>query len=265
MSKSKENVYTLFEGDCVYIFGHRGFSEMYPENTMASFRACAENEHVNGIELDIHLCNSGEGVVCHDYSLKRVSGKDVIVENTDYDDLLKVDVGKGEHVPLLEDLFEEFGDRFIYDIELKVPAGKINRKLCLSAWDLVCKYNLGSNVVFSSFNPLALRRLNQCSWYSVPTADIFSQDKEVPKFLQNGFGHFFSGSSYLKPNYKLVTDSFLDKKNMFVIPWTVNTEEEACRLAEKPAVRGLIGNNPEILYQAVKKTAESRIYFPSNC
>ena len=259
--KSEENMYTLFEGSSVYIFGHRGFSEKYPENTMASFTACAENIHVNGIELDIHLCKSGEVVVCHDYSLERVSGRDVIVEKTDYDEIKKINVGSFEHVPLLEDLFKEFGNRFIYDIELKVPAGKINRRLCLKAWDLVCKYELAENVVFSSFNPLTLRRLNKCAWYSIPTADIFSHDSKVPKFLQNGGGHLISGSSYLKPNFRLVTKEFLEEKQMFVIPWTVNTEEEAIRLSKMSLVRGLIGNNPEMLYQAVKKADESRLFY----
>ena len=84
---------------------------------------------------------------------------------------------------------------------------------------------------------------------------------KVPKFLQNGGGHLISGSSYLKPNFRLVTKEFLEEKQMFVIPWTVNTEEEAIRLSKMSLVRGLIGNNPEMLYQAVKKADESRLFY----
>ena len=37
----------------VLVFGHRGFSEEYPENTMISFSKAAENPLVDAVELDV--------------------------------------------------------------------------------------------------------------------------------------------------------------------------------------------------------------------
>ena len=65
----------------VLVFGHRGFSQEYPENTMLSFSKCAENPLVDAVELDVHLCKTGEVVVAHDFSLKRTAGIDSEIED----------------------------------------------------------------------------------------------------------------------------------------------------------------------------------------
>ncbi|MCF0262600.1 MAG: hypothetical protein HUK23_06785, partial [Sphaerochaetaceae bacterium] len=124
--------FSTLGADKVLVFGHRGFSDKFPENTMMSFAACADNPAIDGVELDVHLCKSGEVVVAHDFSLKRTAGLDINIEDLTWDELKEIDVGSfkgsgcggldfsGARVPLLEDLFRTFGDRFIYDIELKV-------------------------------------------------------------------------------------------------------------------------------------------------
>lgn len=45
--------------------GHRGFSGLYPENTMLSFQKALE-AGVDGFEFDTHLTKDGEIVVIHD-------------------------------------------------------------------------------------------------------------------------------------------------------------------------------------------------------
>ena len=41
------------------IIAHRGYSGVYPENTMLAFRK-AEEVGADGIELDVHLSSDGE-------------------------------------------------------------------------------------------------------------------------------------------------------------------------------------------------------------
>jgi len=55
------------------LFGHRGYSLLAPENTMKAFDLCAER-NIPGVELDVHLCKTGELVVIHDHNLRRLSG-----------------------------------------------------------------------------------------------------------------------------------------------------------------------------------------------
>lgn len=258
----------LEEKKKVLVFGHRGFSQDYPENTMLSFRQCAGNPLVDGVELDVHVCRSGEVVVAHDFSLKRTAGLECEIEDLTLDELRDVDVGSFKdpkfsdaRVPLLSDLFSEFGNRFLYDIELKVKAGKINRALSRKVIDIISDFGLWSNILVSSFNPLALgsfgRECRLRHHFSVPpTADIFARSKDIPKILWNGAGHIVSRSSYQKPESRQIDDAYLRSHGRLpIITWTVNTEDEARRLLalNRPRMRvfGLIGNDPHMLAETV--------------
>ena len=52
------------------IFGHRGFSGKYPENTMLAFEKAVEIG-CDGIELDVHLTKDNVLVIIHDEDIKR--------------------------------------------------------------------------------------------------------------------------------------------------------------------------------------------------
>ena len=54
------------------IFAHRGASGAAPENTLDAF-ALAARMGAHGVELDVHICKSGELVVAHDETVDRVS------------------------------------------------------------------------------------------------------------------------------------------------------------------------------------------------
>ncbi|MBR2282754.1 MAG: glycerophosphodiester phosphodiesterase [Spirochaetales bacterium] len=250
----------------VLVFGHRGMSQHYPENTMLSFSRCAESPLIDGVELDVHLCRSGEVVVAHDFSLKRTAGIDHEIESFTLDELNSIDVGsfKGEgfsdcRVPLLRELFSSFGDRFVYDVELKVKAGQVNPELCRKTLDIIREFHLEDRVVVSSFNPFALRAFRGISrreGIHLPMADIFAHSKDIPKILWDGAGHVASGSTYQKPSCEQIDAAYMKRHGRLpIITWTVNTAEEARRLLafnrDEMKVFGLIGNDPEMLSEVV--------------
>lgn len=256
-------MYSLFDKE-FFVFGHRGYSDKYPENTMLSFSKCVDLEGVDGIELDVHRCRSGEIVVAHDGNLKRVAGIDRFIEDMTWDELKDIDVGSFKspefsscRMPLLEELFEAFGARFIYDIEIKVEKGRKYKKLCKDVWSLICEYNLQEQVVVTSFHPFALRFFNKISWMSVPTADIYDNSNPVKgRLLQKlsvGEGRRISNSYFSKPNFGQVTEQYARDLNRPIICWTVNTEEDARRLVGIEGVRGLIGNDPQLLSRVVSE------------
>ena len=65
---------------------HRGLhNETLTENSMGSFANAIERGY--NIETDVHLLKSGEVVVFHDNTLKRVCGKDVKISDLTLEDI----------------------------------------------------------------------------------------------------------------------------------------------------------------------------------
>ena len=75
------------------IYAHRGFSALYPENTMLAFRKAAM-AGADGIELDVHLSKDGEVMIIHDEKLGRTCGLDGVVSDYTRTELEKINAGK---------------------------------------------------------------------------------------------------------------------------------------------------------------------------
>ena len=150
------------------LFGHRGCSKAAPENTFASFKKILENK-IPGVELDVHLCKSGEIVVIHDLNLKRTTGKDALVAETNLDDIKKLDAGlwfdksfKGEKIPTLDEVFKLMGTNVYYDIEIKHQNrqyGELEEKLVAK----IREWGYEDRVIISSFNPIAVLEIGRAS------------------------------------------------------------------------------------------------------
>jgi glycerophosphoryl diester phosphodiesterase len=79
------------ESENVKMIAHRGLSGLERENTMAAFIA-AGNRSYYGIECDIHKTLDGQFVVIHDDNTKRVSPVDNLISETNYEDLLAINL-----------------------------------------------------------------------------------------------------------------------------------------------------------------------------
>lgn len=237
-----------------YILAHRGYSSVAPENTLPAFEE-ALNRNVPGIELDIHLCRSGELIVTHDDNLKRVTGVDALVEDQNFSDIKELDAGgwkapkyAGEKIPLLQDVFDLLGNKVYYDIEIKSRAIKktgIEEKLK----SLIMEYKLEERCIVSSFNPMPLKFFKEMS-ANIPTAIIYSDSDGVPWYLRNGQGRWIASADILKPGHKKVKKGFnfwnKISGDRTVISWTVDDPGEASRLIAA-GVSGIISNDPEAL------------------
>ena len=148
----------------IYVAAHRGFSEKYPENTMAAFRAALEFD-VDQIETDVRVTADGELVLIHDETAERTTdGKGKICEMT-LAEVKKLDAGikkapefAGERVPTLRELMELAKDcpMLTLDIELKEypTEGReaIAFEVCDKVIDVVEEYGFTERVVINSFS-----------------------------------------------------------------------------------------------------------------
>jgi glycerophosphoryl diester phosphodiesterase len=241
------------------LFAHRGLSSIAPENTMAAFKL-ARDMGIPGIELDVHLTNDGKLAVIHDPNTGRVSGTALEVERSAWKDISSLDIGswkgkqwKGERIIELRELFDEFGEGFYYDVELKSSiAGDFGLEATVAAClrdAFASKGGLTGRILVSSFNPMALARFKYLS-PAIPTAIIWSSDSDVPAYLRHGEGRWIGKVDALKPDRTKVRRLSSLRWRRFgsypILPWTVDEAAEATRLLGL-GCEGLISNRPQEL------------------
>ena len=231
------------------IIAHRGFSGVYPENTMLAFRKAIEIG-ADGIELDVHLSKDGQVMIIHDEALKRTTGLDGVISDYTREELEKISAGKTKNdefgftpIPSLEEylaFMAEHKDKFT-NIELKtapVYYPEIEEKTL----ELVRKFYLEKNIIYSSFNWLSIERMQRLGTIS-ETGLLFSGMK-----LYNQ-AHIIKslGINYFHPDFNDLTDeivkSYLDNKVGLNV-WTVN-EIEDMKVCLSWDIDGLITNFPD--------------------
>lgn len=98
--------------------GHRGAKGYAPENTLVSFqKAVALN--ANGIELDVHVCKSGELIVIHDFTIDRTTNGTGAVSDLTLSELKALRINDHIQLPTLEEVLSLFTKNHLINIELK--------------------------------------------------------------------------------------------------------------------------------------------------
>ncbi len=228
-------------------YGHRGFSGMYPENTMLSFEKAYE-AGADGIELDVHLSSDGEVMIIHDESLERTTGKKGCVYEYKRSELEKIDASLLKPdcgfspIPSLEE-YLAFAKRtgIITNIEIKsIPMyypGLEKKTL-----DLVYRFGLEDKVVFSSFNWLSCEIMKALD-PKMPTGLLVEGYK-----LQNlGSAIKARHHEYYHPSFTLIDKDIVEDMHANGVGlnvWTVN-EEKDIRDVKALGVDGIISNYPD--------------------
>lgn len=231
------------------IFAHRGGRRWGPENTMHVFRRCLELG-VDGIELDVQRCATGELVVFHDSDLLRTTnGAGNLVDCT-FEELQRLSAGAwydegfaGERVPLLADVLALVDGKLTINIEVKnLPfrfAG-IEDELV----EMLSDYPAREKIVFSSFDHELIAGMSK----KYPDWTYAALMVAIPENL----GEY---AASLKAAYWNPDHEFLDEKSVAdarsgglkILPWTVNDARSWLRLINL-GVDGIITDDPEGLH-----------------
>lgn len=148
------------------IIAHRGASAHAPENTLVAFELAA-SQNADAIELDATLCADDHVIVFHDDTVDRTTDGSGLVKELFLASLKEFDAGCsfddtfcGEKIPTLSEVFDAVGQKIFINIELKnytSPRDALPERVA----HLVEQHNLSHRVFFSSFNPIALRRIKK--------------------------------------------------------------------------------------------------------
>jgi len=126
------------------IIGHRGAAALEPENTLLSIKR-AMDIGVDAIEIDVHFSKDKELVVIHDATVDRTTNGKGPVSNYTVQEIKRLDAGKGEAIPTLQEVIDLIDKRVMLIIELKEEGTE------RPVVDIIVRNNLFDKVCVISF------------------------------------------------------------------------------------------------------------------
>lgn len=168
---------------------HRGLhDDGIPENTLGSFEAAIDAGYT--IELDVRETADGVPVVYHDRTLRRLTGRDVVVSEATWDDVRDLTLlDSGEGVPRLSDALATIDGQVPVLVEVK-SQGRPGR---LEATTTARLDSYDGPFAVQSFNPLSV------AWFR----------RYRPDWARGQCGGFLNGVNSVNPVERLVAKRLL--------------------------------------------------------
>lgn len=220
----------------IEIIGHRGARGLEPENTIRSFKKALELD-VDYIECDVHLTKDRHIVLIHDHTLDRTTNATGNVNDYTFEEIRKLDAGKGEKIPTLQELLDLVRGKVKLHIELK------DEKATEQTIRTVEKNDMVDQVFLTSGNTNTLRKVREIN-PSISMEHIFGQPSEdaIERAVSVGAKRISCHISHL--TIGLVQEAH--KNKLQVIAWPPNTLEEA-KKALKCDVDLICTDRPDIV------------------
>lgn len=209
------------------IQAHRGASAVAPENTIAGFKAAAE-QSAQWVELDVALLGDGTAVVIHDITVDRCSSSKGHLKDLMAADLSGIDAGswfderfKGERIPLLADVVPELGRLGLnINVEIKQhPHQTSLEQLTKTVHEHLQTRAPHTQVMISSFDPDALRSMHALD----PNYDLAMLWSKLPEDWAEQLATVPAKTIHLL--YKSLSIGFLEdaaSRGIKVRAWTCN-------------------------------------------
>lgn len=221
--------------------GHRGAKGHVAENTLESFQK-AMDLGVNGIELDVHVCASGELVVFHDFTVERMTNGKGEVNKLTLSELKELKVAGEFEIPTLAETFDLINRKCWINVELKghgtaQPACEmIEKYISEKGWEY-------EDFIVSSFQKEELERTRAIN-PKIRLATLSQASVEQALEWADELSAYA-----IHPHFSLLTDNNIHaakKKGYKINVWTVNHYEDIQHL-ESHIIDGIISDFPDRL------------------
>jgi len=221
-------------------FAHRGASGHAPENTLMAMEK-AMDMGAPWIEIDVQLVE-GRLVVIHDHSLDRTTDGRGLVSSCSFEELRRLDAGRGERVPLLEEALACTSGRCSLNIELKGPGTALPTLELLRR-----RVENGTldwpDVLVSSFNHHWLRQIKEAEPACPLGANLCGLPLDYARFAEG------LGASSVHFDMEFIDEALVadaHRRGLKVLVFTVNRREDLERV-RLLGVDGVFTNYPELL------------------
>ena len=221
--------------------GHRGAKGYVAENTFKSIKKAIQL-NVDGIEIDVFKCLSGQLVLSHDADLERMTGKSGAIENLTLEELDDYLINKEYKICTLNEILEKIKDPLLINIELKgsdtatTTSEIINDFLVKGTWNI-------EDFIVSSFDWFKLEKFRFFE-KDIPVGILVSKSMSINEAIK--FAKKIDAQA-IHPNYELLNEKTIGKikNNGFkVYTWTVN-DKDTIEYMKKLNVDGIISDFPD--------------------
>lgn len=219
--------------------GHRGAKGHEPENTLPSFQK-ALDLNVDGIELDVHVCKTGELIVIHDFTVDRTTNGSGTVSELTLSEIKALRINDHIEVPTLEEVLELVDKKCLINIELK------GRHTAKPVSHLIEKYILEKEYKYEDFIVSSFQREELEMMYLINPKvhlGVLSQ-ASVTQALE--WATAFSAKA-IHPHFSLLTEENVQKtqeQGFKIYTWTINETEDIERI-KTYNIDGIITDFPE--------------------
>lgn len=243
LSDAGQNVQQA-DGQTIEIIAHRGYSSVFPENTLASFAGALDIE-ADWIELDVQLSRDEEVVILHDDSLMRTAGIEGAAADFTCEELKGLDAGSwfdasfaGEKLPTLREALE-----LVRDTECKVylELKDIGEKEGFeeAVLKVVSECDMMKQCVFASFRYEYLQHLKDLDGNLQILYNTSSERTDLPaEFPADYYG--ISADVITQEQVNMI-----HKSGGKVFVWTVNTPAQMQEM-QGMGVDGVVTNCPGV-------------------
>lgn len=276
----------------VLVMAHGGGQGYYPSNTMSAFLN-SYNLGVDVLEMDVQMTKDGILVLRHGENktgnIRAMSNCDTVIWKENYNYLYETcnfgynyqdeednypyrDMTQEEWVEAkvyltkLEELFIEFGDTILYNIEIKADADAPRTETADALYELLAEYELlEETLVATAFDDISKYIVENYPEVTLSTSQKEAQNIIIPAYTFTSI--FYTPDQYaavqipvsfnlpvineLNLATKLLINT-LHRHNMAVHYWTINDPNQMRTLIELGA-DGIITDYPDVLQNIIKE------------
>ncbi len=221
--------------------GHRGAKGYVAENTFESISKAIELG-VDGIEIDVFKCLSGDLVLFHDKDLKDLTGKSGQIQNLTINELEEFLVLGKYKIPTLNDVLKKIESPLFVNIELKGSDTARATSKIIADFSRRASWTQDHFIV-SSFYWNELEKFRSID-DNTPVGVLVSKSVSINEAIE--FGKKINAQA-IHPNYQLLDEITVKKikNNGFkTFTWTVNSIDDI-NFMKKIKVDGIISDYPD--------------------
>ncbi len=223
---------------------HRGYSALYPENTLLAFEKANEikkQHNVLGVELDVQMTRDGKLILFHDTDLERLTDTKGKVKDYTYEELkhltIKHQFFPNQPIPLLKDLLKQRIELNLF-IELK-PNGIEEEKLVKEIYAELLQLKRPShkkNIHLHTGCTEIMKAMLKFIKKEFPlglTTNNDNFESALSLYLRHRLKHWFPQKDLQEKHWKTIKENLHSstqspdaKKIPAVYPWTISNKKE---------------------------------------